>query len=323
MMRRVVSGLLVLLVLLAALWGALALLAQRASAKLEAEYPPQGEIIEVEGAPMHIVVRGPEAGDAPDLVLIHGSNGSTRDMTEALARDLAGEFRVYVVDRPGLGYSAARNPKGDSITQQARLIAAAAEAMGADRPIVLGQSYGGAVALAWAVHMPERLSALVLLASPSHPWDTPLDPLYRAGAHPVAGRLLLPLLPAVVTDARMKATLKEVFAPDSVPQGYFEETAPRLSLRYSSMRATALQRRNLLGEIEALAPQYGALTLPIELLHGRQDTIVGLPIHSEPLACAVPSARLTRLEGHGHMIHYSAKADVYEAVRRAATRRRD
>jgi pimeloyl-ACP methyl ester carboxylesterase len=47
----------------------------------------------------------------------------------------------------------------------------------------VGHSYGGAVALAWAVHHPMRLSALVPLAAPSHPWDTGLDPYYRV-SHP-------------------------------------------------------------------------------------------------------------------------------------------
>ena len=43
-------------------------------ARAEAAYPPEGQIISVDGVDVHAVVRG--AG--PDLVLIHGSSGSTR-----------------------------------------------------------------------------------------------------------------------------------------------------------------------------------------------------------------------------------------------------
>jgi pimeloyl-ACP methyl ester carboxylesterase len=78
---------------------------------------------------------------------------------------LAQRYRVIVVDRPGLGYTDRIDPAGASLRQQADLIARAAAELGAKRPIVFGHSYGGAVALAWAVHRPDALSALVVSAA--------------------------------------------------------------------------------------------------------------------------------------------------------------
>ena len=49
-------------------------------AAAEKAYPPEGQIIEVNGYKVHAVVRG----EGPDLVLIHGASGSTRDCTHTL-----------------------------------------------------------------------------------------------------------------------------------------------------------------------------------------------------------------------------------------------
>ncbi|WP_298679580.1 alpha/beta hydrolase [uncultured Lentibacter sp.] len=309
-----------LLLALPGLWLVLWLVGLRASARAEAAAPARGQRLIINGSPLHLRVMGAKAGTAPDLVLIHGSNGHTADLSFSLAARLAPHFRLYLVDRPGLGYSAARAPDGDSLRAQARQIADAVATLGAHKPLVMGHSYGGAVALAWACYMPDRVAALVPVAAPSHPWTTALDPLYRLGAHPILGPLLLPLLPALVPEAYLERTLSEVFAPNPVPDGYFQHFVPKLALRYRSMRATALQRANLLDEITAMAPLYPKLTLPIESLHGSADTIVGLHIHAEPLCKAAPTTRLTRLTGHGHMIQHSAEDAVVAALLRAAKR---
>ncbi|WP_319826896.1 alpha/beta hydrolase [Thalassovita sp.] len=85
-------------------------------------------------------------------------------------------------------------------------------------------------------------------------------------------------------------------------------------------RANALQRANLNAEIRALSPLYPQIDTPTELLHGSGDMIVGLPIHSEPLAEQIPNAHLTVLPGIGHMPQHVAKPDVIAAIDRAAVR---
>ncbi|MCV2892310.1 alpha/beta fold hydrolase [Lentibacter sp. XHP0401] len=314
MLKITLYNLLALLLLWLLLW----LLAQKAERAAEAAGPPRGQIIKVNGTDMHVVVTGREG--APDLVLIHGSNGHTRDMTFSLAGKLAADYRIYIIDRPGLGYSAAVSPKGDSLRAQAAQMADTAEAMGTQKPVVMGHSYGGSVALAWAVYMPERLAALVPVAAASHPWESALDPLYQAGSNPLLGPLFLPLLPAVISEARIESILQDVFTPDAVPEGYFDYFVPKLSLRYTSMRATSFQRANLLSEIKEMAPLYPQMRLPVEIVHGTDDITVGLSIHSEPLLNDIPDAVLTRAAGHGHMVQHSSESTVIAAIHRAAAR---
>ena len=315
-MKLVLSLLAVLAIAVLAVW----LKARAHETRAEAAYPPEGQLLNVNGHKVHAVVMGPEGDDVPEVVLIHGSSGSTRDMTFKLAPALAERYRVFVFDRPGLGYTDEVSSTGASITEQADLLSTAALQLGAQKPIVVGHSYGGAVALAWAVHHPDRLSGLVALAAASHPWDTGLTTYYKILSHPVLGPIVIPLITAFVGEARVAQELEGVFAPDTVPDGYIAHFGPDLTLRRSSMRANALQRRNLLAEIEELSPRYPEIDMPVEILHGDQDFAVGYHIHSTRLRDAVDGANLRPLEGYGHMIQHAAPDAVIDAIDRAATR---
>jgi pimeloyl-ACP methyl ester carboxylesterase len=112
----------------------------------------------------------------------------------------------------------------------------------------------------------------------------------------------------------------EIFAPQSAPEGYLAHVGAALTLRRASLRANALQRANLLAEIEALHRRYDEIAVPVEIVHGAADTTVGLSIHSEPLARQVAGARLDVIEGAGHMPHHTHPEAVIAAIRRAAER---
>jgi len=284
-------------------------------AEAEVDFPPEGQFVTVEGQRMHAVVRG----KGPDLVLIHGSSGSVRDFTSALMPALIDRYRVIAVDRPGMGYSD-DYPGSEDIVVQARLIQEAATELGAERPIVLGQSYGGAVAMAWAVHYPDTLSALVAVAAATHPWTTPLPRYYRILSSTLGQWIAAPLLTAFVPKPTIRAEVDAVFTPQTAPQGYYEHFGPSLSLRRETLRINARQRAALKSQIVKMFPKYKTLTLPVEIIHGTADTTVYAKIHAERLAADVPGANLVLLEGVGHMPHHVAIPDVVAAVDRAAAR---
>ncbi|WP_306006255.1 alpha/beta fold hydrolase [Aquicoccus porphyridii] len=289
-------------------------------AHAEASHPPEGRILTVDGHRVHAVVMGPDRADAPDLVLIHGLSGNTRDFTHSLAPALATRYRVIVFDRPGLGHSERIDRTGATIIQQADLLSRAARQLGAERPIVLGHSYGGAVALAWAVHQPENLSGLVLVSAPSQPWQRDLSWYYRLTSHPILGPIVIPLITAYVRDSRVSAMLDAIFAPQAPDPDYAAHVGAGLTLRRETLRTNALQRANLLAEITALQPHYHRIDLPVESVHGTADTTVGLDIHAVPLEQQIDGARLTRLDGIGHMPHHVARSEVIAAIDRAAAR---
>lgn len=290
--------------------------AARHEAQAEAAFPPLGSFVEVNGTPVHYIIEG----SGPDLVLIHGASGNLRDFTFDMVGRLKDRYRVIAFDRPGLGYTPRLGRDVATITDQADLFVAASRALGLEKPIVMGQSYGGSVALAWAVHHPDDLSALVLTAAPSNPWTSDLSTYYKVTSSPWGKVLAVPMISAWVPDSVVEEAIEEVFVPQSAPAGYADYIGAALTLRRASIRANALQRATLLEQITALHPRYGEIAVPTELVHGDADTTVGLPIHSEPLSGQIPGAVLTVLPGIGHMPHHVAAPDVVAAIDRAAAR---
>ncbi len=307
---------LIALTLLVLLWALALWRAGRNEARAEAAFPPEGQIVEVNGIPVHAVVMG----EGPDVVLIHGSSGNTRDMTFALAPILAENYRVIVFDRPGLGYSASFNPDGETIEQQAEILQKAAAQLGAEKPIVAGQSYGGSVSLAWAVTRPDNISGLVLIAAAAIPWETPLDGFNTLAATPTGNVTALPLITAFVPEWYVEKALDKVFAPQTAPEGYADHFGPGLTMRRASMHANAKQRANLLKEVRALQPRYGEIDVPTEIVHGTADDTVGLGWHSHRLIEQIPGAELIELPGIGHMPQVVAAPEVAAAIDRAAQR---
>lgn len=283
-------------------------------ARALADHPPEGQILTVNGQRVHVLVQG----SGPDLVLIHGASGSLRDFSFDLIDRLSPRYRVIAFDRPGLGNSDPL-PDGDaSLAGQVAVLKAAADQLGATRPLLVGQSYGGTVALSWALDHPA--AALVTIGSPSLPWPGTLDPWYRLNETALGRAVLIPLAAAWVPESYVESAVTAVFAPQPVPAGYLAHLGTDLTLRRSALAANVQQINSLRAQVVAMEPRLSTLTLPFEMVHGDADTIVPLSIHSAPLAARLPNAHLTVLHGVGHMPHHADPEAVLAAIDRAAAR---
>lgn len=273
-----------------------------------------GTIVMVDGVPIRLV----RTGRGRPVCLIHGASGNLADMTFRLGPALAGSYEVIAIDRPGHGLSGMPEGGGVSINAQAALLRAALARIGVERPIVAGHSYGGSVALAWAMDAPETMSALVLLAAPSQTWEGGLGLLTDLLASPLSGPVLARGFSHLVTRGFAEQTLASVFAPQAPPPGYLDHLGLDLVLQPASLRENARQLDTLKEELRPMIPFYPGLRMPIELVHGEADRTVGLEIHSAILARQVPGSRLTRLPGIGHMLHQVATAEVVARIEAAA-----
>ncbi|WP_245867062.1 alpha/beta fold hydrolase [Oceaniglobus roseus] len=314
-----------LIVAMAALGGCGALVdgrADRIEAAAEAAYPPEGRFVEVDGQRVHYV----EAGQGPDLVLIHGASGSTRDFTIGFIDRLTDRYRVIAFDRPGLGYTdrvsdAFGGPfdtTAESPQQQAAFLKKAADEIGVRRPIVLGHSYGGAVAMAWALD--QDPAAAVIVSGATEPWPGGLGFLYGLTASSVGGAAIVPLITAFAGKSQVEAALREIFRPNPVPPGYLERIGWPLTLRRATFRANARQVDSLRPHVVAMSERYATLDLPLEIVHGKADEVVPPDIHSEVLAKQVKGAHLVLLDDVGHMPHHVQPQAVVDAIDRAARR---
>lgn len=290
----------------------------------EAQFPPTGQLVQVNGRTVHAHIEG----RGPDLVLIHGASGNTRDYTFSFVERMKNDYRVIVFDRPGLGWTdrvsdefgGPFNTAAESPAQQAAFLQAAADQLGVRRPIVLGHSYGGAVALAWGLNRPEDTAALVVLSGASNPWPGGLGALYGIASSSIGGATVVPLIAAFAPTGRVDQALDGIFAPQSPPEGYAEYVGAGLTLRRDTLRANARQVNSLRPHVVEMSARYNTLPMPVEIVHGTADDVVPIHIHSEPLARQIPGSVLTRLDGIGHMPHHSAPDAVEAAIHRAAAR---
>lgn len=301
---------------LAAFWGVTLWKAARHERAARASHPPLGQFVSVAGRRLHLL----QQGTGPDLVLIHGASGNMRDFTFDLMGRLTDRYRVTVLDRPGLGHSDRLDRDGASLFEQADALVAALAQMGVARPLVLGHSYGGAVALAMATRHPGRVAGLILLSAASHPWNAPLSRYYRVLSHPIGQVLAAPILTAWVPDRVVTDTIASVFAPQPTPPGYGAHFGAGLTLQRRALRENALQRASVLSEIVQMLPDYTAIDMPVEILHGDRDDTVWLSIHAEPLAAKIKGAHLVVMEGVGHAPHHADPARVLAAIDRACAR---
>ena len=156
---------------------------------------------------------------------------------------------------------------------------------------------------------------MVLLGAATHPWDGGLGGWYQVN-DTILGRPARALATAFVPESVGENGLRSVFAPQAVPEGYGTHTGLELTFRRAVQETNTRQVNALYRFVSRLQPRYASLTLPIEALHGDQDTIVGLEIHSRRMIEDVASAHLTVLEGVGHMPHHAAPVEVVAAIDR-------
>jgi pimeloyl-ACP methyl ester carboxylesterase len=277
-------------------------------------HPPRGRFIQVRRMRQHVVELGTAAGDAPPIVLIHGAGVNLEDMRLALGEPLSARHRVVLVDRAGLGWSK-RKTRDDSAPQfQAAILREVLDQLGIARAIIVGHSWGGALAASFALDYPDRTAALILLASPFYPHAHPMLSLYALFATPIVGWIYARTLALPLSLPFVGLALGSAFLPQLPPRDYRKRSAALLLLRPSTFLANARDMANLKRNLEPQPARYPGLSMPTLVMAGTADFIVAPQLHAVPFAAAVPHAKLVTLPGVGHMVHYAATERVVEEI---------
>ena len=281
--------------------------------KAEREHPPTGRFVTVEGVRLHYI----EKGEGPPVVLLHGNVVTAEDFrTSGVLELVARRHRVIAFDRPGFGYSARPHGSAWSARAQANLLRSALDVLDLSRPVVLGHSWGAAVALAMALNHPDDVRGLVLLSGYYYPTlradvllSSPpaipiLGDLLRFSISPLLGKLLQPLL------------LKGMFAPLPVPANFMKGSAPNMSVRPGQIRAESQDGVAMIPSAIALRHRYQELTLPVVIMAGTKDRVVD---SNQPrrLYAQIPHSILRLIPDVGHMLHYAVPGEVAKAIKEA------
>jgi pimeloyl-ACP methyl ester carboxylesterase len=244
------------------------------------------------------------------VVLLHGQPGSGADWQQVADR-LPDGLGILAPDRPG--YGASPRPAGGFVVG-ARAVVADLDTRGIDRAVLVGHSYGGGVALATARLAPERVEALVLLASVGPGCLTWADWVLAA---PVSGESsalvawwLTPWFARAVLAAARRVRRRPLGPDQAVNWQIWADAHHDHGPLWRSFLA---EQRALVGELGGLTAALPAVAQPVLLVADPHDMIV--PVRStRRLAAALPDARVQMLDGPGHHLPRRAAPQIAAAI---------
>jgi 3-oxoadipate enol-lactonase len=237
-------------------------------------------------------------GTGPDVLLLHAGACDSR-MWAPQVRDLATDHRVIAPDLRGYGES----PLTPERYADAGDVIALLDHLGVQRLSLVGASRGGAVALQVASAIPDRISALVLLAAAAEGVERTPD-LAAFAAEEDA------LLEAEDVDAATELNARTWLGPDA------DEEAQRL---FREMQAHAFAVQLAAGD------DVDDVELPVELARIAAPTTVVAGAHdldcfravAQHLAAELPNARQVALDWAGHLPSMERPAETTALIRAA------
>ncbi len=259
--------------------------------------PPDGHFAEVNGGRLHYLA----IGEGSPIILVHGLGGQLRNFTYALSELLSPHHRLILVDRPGSGYSSYSGDGKCSLAAQAAMMVELMDQLGLDRPLVVGHSLGGAVALAMALGHPGKIGGLALLAPLTQPIEA-IPQVFKALdlRSPMARTMLGWTLAAPAGRLGADAANAQVFGPEPVPAHFETRGGAALTLRPEAFVAACRDVEAARGEMAGIAARYGELSIPVGIMFAAGDLLLDPSVHGLPTVAAIKGAEFKMIDG-GHM----------------------
>jgi 3-oxoadipate enol-lactonase len=235
-------------------------------------------------------------------VLVHGLGGTSVGIWGHVAGELAREFDVVTYDLRGTGGSerAVGRYSLDDFVGDLRSLVGALEL---EAPALVGHSFGGSVALAYAARYPDDVAAVASVGGPA--------------VLPEQGRQGLRDRAETVEREGMAAVAEKVATNGTAPSfrkrdpERFDELVEMLS---ANDPATYAETCRVLAEMD-LRPELGRVTAPVLLVAGDQDGVVP-PVTGDEIEAALPNvARRVTVEDCGHNLTVERPGVLVEEVR--------
>ena len=259
-----------------------------------------------------LVPDGPAMREKPTLLLLHGGPGFDHSGFKPAFSQLADLCQIVTYDHRGHGRSDPRPDSEWTLDTWADDVVRLCNALGIERPIVLGQSFGGFVAQRYLARHPGH-PAKVILSSTSAAFN--LDrklPIFEHLDGPAA-RALAEAFWRAPTEANTEAYLREVLPL------YNTRPAPNGDARTRARYHLAILRHFIVHEMQAmdLAPGLAAARCPVLVMAGAHDPVCP-PADSADIAAALPPDRveLQVYPGSGHGAWRDEPEAAFAALRR-------
>ena len=285
----------------------------RVARGVEAALPPTGRKTRVRGGTLHWT----ETGAGRPVLLIHGLGGNLLHFSDVVPL-LADEFRVISVDRPGSGYSTRDSDDLATLPEQARMIAEFLATEGIEKPLIVGHSLGGALALTMALNHPEQVSALALLCPLTTRTATPAVFRSLEIRSPLVRRIIGATLAVPMAKKTAQETLRIVFAPEPAPEDFILRFGGALGLRPQAFVATSTDTVAASETVAAVHDRLATLTLPGGVQFGAEDGVLNPEVNGRGLQKILPHFLCEFLPDRGHMTPVTAPEDCAGFIRKIA-----
>jgi 3-oxoadipate enol-lactonase len=243
-------------------------------------------------------VNAAQSGKGPALFLFH-SLLSDRASFDAIVPDLAKSFRVIVPELPGFGRSQAVT--GGLAAVADRMAEMVQDAASGEPAIVLGNGYGGFVALQMAIRHPD-IAGKYVLADCGAAFSEPGREAFRNMAAASKAKGL-----AAITDVAMR----RLFAPD------FQAAHPDLMAdrREAFLKTDPNVFRAACDALAALdlRLELAKVNVPVLVLVGEHDEATPPPMSHE-LAAGLPQAHLEIIPGCAHVPQLQSPAIFLDVI---------
>ncbi|CAJ0683795.1 alpha/beta fold hydrolase [Ralstonia mannitolilytica] len=261
-------------------------------------FPPEGKFIDIGADRVHYTDRG----KGPAIVFVHGLCGNLRNFAYLDLERLAQSHRVIVIDRPGSGRSLRGAASTANIYAQARTVAQCIEKLGLDKPVLVGHSLGGAIALAVGLNHPQSIRRLALIAPLTHSEHAPPGAFKGlALTSPLARKLVSWTLAVPLSILNSRKAIAAVFAPEAMPKDFPFKGGGLLGLRPHVFYAASSDLVAAPEDLPDMERRYASMTVPVDVLYGRGDRILNVKRQGEALKQKLERVNLRVVDG-GHML---------------------
>ena len=267
--------------------------------KIENKYPPLGYFQNIDGYNIHYT----DIGSGQPVVLLHSQPANERQF-DVLKNKLKENYRVISIDRPGMGYS--EGPKINSSERlflQAEIISKLLDQIIDEKPIVVGHSYGGALALSLALYEEKNIKKLILVNTVSHPWkgDGVWLP-FKIITNPLIGKIFSQTYAMIYGKSVIDRSADDNFPDNKPTPGFVNRVGAELTLRPASLESYALDAINLKSSLSKQYKNYENLSIPVTILAGIGDRVTPNKTHSFQLHKNIKHSKLIELNNVEHSI---------------------
>lgn len=255
-----------------------------------------------------LVADGPEMRERPTLLLLHGGPGFDHTVMAHTLAPLADVAQLVLLDHRGQGRSEGDDPAWWNLDRWVKDIVEFCEALELERPMILGQSFGGVVALAVSARHPDLPSKLIVSSSLAKFRPDRAFPMFEllGGPHvrEVAERHFSEL--SDESAAEFMAVVLPVYNPSSWDPEVIARVRLKLEVGNHFFRNEFLTAD--------LFPELPNIRCPTLVLGGELDPITPVA-DSEDIAAAIPQAELRIVEGAGHGVFRDKPEEALAIIR--------